>query len=1057
MRVFLFFAFFLTGMVLGAAMGGFGGVLFGAIAGMLVFSWIDRSGRLAAPAASLPDRAEGVDDLRRELAQLRQELAVLAAKVERLEGVSAVPDTDGLTLRPVENVPSDVTIPDLPPPEAVFDSPATVKVDPAAQSLETAQPPFPGEEFSANPDRYAPVIEATPRPPVFEILKTWLFGGNALVRVGVVVLFFGLAFLAKFAAEHAVLPIEARYIGIGIAAWVVLGLGWRLRTRRPEYAMALQGLGVASLYLAVFAAFRLHGLVPAGLAVTLLLAICVLSAILAVLQDARSMAIVGICGGFLAPVLASTGGGNHVFLFSYYALLDAGIIGIAWFKAWRPLNVLGFLLTFGIGSLWAAGNYRDALFTSTEPFLLLFFGMYLAIALLYASRRNKESSRLAIVVGGERIDYVDATLVFGNPLAAFGLQYLMVKDMPYGSAFSALALGVIYLPLAAVLHRRWRDRFRLLVESFLALGAIFASLAIPLGLDAKWTSAAWAVEGAGIFWIGLRQGRRAARAFALLLQSGSAISLALSLKPAIAENMFGLVPVFDGSWLGPMFVGAAAVFTAWLMRGRPDRLTRSEAALAPFVMVGGLGLMNLAFPMFLDLSWSGLAVAIAGAAILYGGQYYGHSAALAFGALAQLLGGLAFGAAVSGDTPVALFNPFWLGSLAIAAAGVFSGWRLQRSGERHAGTAVLGLVWALLWWFVAGHEEITRHVAGEFVLSANIGLAALTAVLSLSIGRRLQWPAAELAAMGLLPALLILALAALAQKDQPFSDGGWLAWPAAIAVIYRLLRLQESRLPANVRDAGHALALWLAGGLATWQGWWWFHELGQPGSAWPVLGWALSPMAILALLNCRSLHCRWPLAMATRGYQLAAIPVAAGLWLWVLFANATSDGGASPLPYLPIANPLDLASAGALLVMLAWLARSAGDLDGGRTVRTVKAVLAATAFYWLNGALLRTLHHWAEVPFDFQAMMRSTIVQASLSLFWTAIALGLMLFATRRYLRTLWLVGGGLLACVVAKLFVVDLSRVGTIERIVSFIGVGILLLVIGYFSPVPPKREERP
>jgi len=40
----------------------------------------------------------------------------------------------------------------------------------------------------------------------------------------------------------------------------------------------------------------------------------------------------------------------------------------------------------------------------------------------------------------------------------------------------------------------------------------------------------------------------------------------------------------------------------------------------------------------------------------------------------------------------------------------------------------------------------------------------------------------------------------------------------------------------------------------------------------------------------------------------------------------------------------------------------------------------------------------------------------------------------------------------VVKLFLVDLSNVGTVERIVSFIGVGVLMLVIGYLLPVPPR-----
>ncbi len=108
-------------------------------------------------------------------------------------------------------------------------------------------------------------------------------------------------------------------------------------------------------------------------------------------------------------------------------------------------------------------------------------------------------------------------------------------------------------------------------------------------------------------------------------------------------------------------------------------------------------------------------------------------------------------------------------------------------------------------------------------------------------------------------------------------------------------------------------------------------------------------------------------------------------------------------------------------------------------------------FFWLNGVLLRTLHHWAGVPFNLDAMMRSMIVQASLSIFWSVLALCTMLTATRLRMRPLWLTGAGLMAVVVIKLFFVDLSNVGGIERIVSFIGVGVLMLVIGYVSPVPP------
>jgi uncharacterized membrane protein len=92
---------------------------------------------------------------------------------------------------------------------------------------------------------------------------------------------------------------------------------------------------------------------------------------------------------------------------------------------------------------------------------------------------------------------------------------------------------------------------------------------------------------------------------------------------------------------------------------------------------------------------------------------------------------------------------------------------------------------------------------------------------------------------------------------------------------------------------------------------------------------------------------------------------------------------------------------------------------------------------------------------EFDALMQSTLVQTALSIFWTVLALATMLFATRRASRSVWLTGATLLAVTIVKLFVVDLSRVGTVERIVSFVGVGVLTLVIGYFSPLPPAARE--
>ncbi len=222
--------------------------------------------------------------------------------------------------------------------------------------------------------------------------RNWLFGGNTVLRVGVVLLFLGLAFLLRYATEGMVVPIELRYAGVAASALGLLGLGWWLRQRNSSYALMLQGTGIAVLYLTVFAAMRLHPLLDSKAALGLLVAVTVFSAILAITQNALGLAAAAALGGFAAPILTSTGSGNHVALFSYFILLNAGILAIAWFKAWRLLNLIGFVGTFGIGFAWGLRSYAPELFWSTEPFLILFFLMYLAIGLLFTRRKLLEMS-----------------------------------------------------------------------------------------------------------------------------------------------------------------------------------------------------------------------------------------------------------------------------------------------------------------------------------------------------------------------------------------------------------------------------------------------------------------------------------------------------------------------------------------------------------------------------------------------------------------------------------------------------------------------------------------
>jgi len=484
----------------------------------------------------------------------------------------------------------------------------------AAEPFETITQAAPPPSFTFTTDPAPPVSPAA--PDWFDVAKNWLLSGNIVLRVGLLLLFLGLAFLLRYVAGSVVVPISVRYLLVAGSGVALLALGAWLLSKRRDYALLLQGTGIGVIYLTTFAAMRLHPLLTSGQAFSLLLLVTLACVALALWQNALSLAVAAVLGGFAAPILASSGSGNHIALFSYFTLLNLGIFAIAWFKAWRLLNLVGFVGTFGIGLVWGMNAYQAKLFASTEPFLLLSFLLYLAIALLFSRRRLLEAGnppaayeRMARVRWGvAQTDYIDTSLLFGLPLTGFGLQYGVTAHIEYGVAYSALALGLLYLVLARWLFSKG-ERLTLLTESCLALGVIFISLAIPLAFDARWSSAAWAVQGAGIYWLGIRQQRPFARMFAALLQTFALFAFLYDLRPGYEPLLGGAAP------LGALMLGASLLFVFYLQRQAvPADLRRWEIQGQSLFAVLGLSLLSLIAPLCFGSVGTALCFAVTPAA-----------------------------------------------------------------------------------------------------------------------------------------------------------------------------------------------------------------------------------------------------------------------------------------------------------------------------------------------------------------------------------------------------------------------------------------------------------
>ena len=1019
-------------------------------------------------------RAARLSDLEQQVGKLHVALQQLYALQPVMPASPPAEVTVAITLMgSVETVVPDVIVPLEATRHAKSRSSSAGSVPPDANTA-SAEPIAPAD----------PVLSRAPVPPRWLVAaKTWLMTGNLVAKLGLVILFIGVAFLLKYVASTISIPMELRLAAVVFADLGLLGWGWHLRLSRREIGLPVQGTAIAILMLVIFSASQRYDLIPTGFAFALLVVLTVFTCLLAVLQEAPWLAAFGITGGFACPLLLSTGQGSHIALFSYYALLNAGIFSLALKRSWQQLNLLGFLFTFGVGAVWGGLKYTPEHYWSAQAFLILFFLCYTAIPLVFAGR---ERTRLQ--------DYVDAALVLGTPLSTFGFQVGLVKDMQFGLAFSALVLGGFYLVTGTIVWRTGKEHWRMLVKTFAVLGAIFGTLTIPFVLDARWTSAGWALEGFGFVWFGLRHRRRPIWVCGLLLQAAAWVSFSLALSGLdrdaalaahlwlgfllLAGSAFAIgsalrTSASDGQDLSPLASTALVLAAAWLLAGcwTESALRFSGAIQANWMVAGAMFTALLLYAVSIRMAWPTARQLVLAA---------------------QLVGALALGVVT---TPGWLWTNMieagddmpLLGVVVLAAGAFVTSNALQRAAPGHGnGVASAMLLWSGIWWFgpalniAAGRVIQYLPDAPGSTHSRWMALYALavtaTSMVCMHYAPRLAWPQLRwvaIASWGMLGVITFDTLGTLYGAHLMPDAAVWSAWaivwvgseqamlrwhtggPALNHVLLKLLHI--------VRTGGPWLAFWPTGAILIDR---WLtssadsRSTGQDSwvadASWSNFLPTWGMMLALVLLLRRSLAGGWPTTPLANWYRAIAIPASTLLLMFpVAIWNLRHDGAMAPLPYLPLLNPIDLTTG--LLLML-WVTASRqltvlAVLDNHALSR-LQGVGVLAAWLWLNLLLLRSAAHYLDLDYWFVDLAASQSVQAMLSLAWSASAFVLMRVAARTAMRHIWWGGAALLGIVVAKLFVIDLASGGSIARVVSFVGVGLLLLLVAYLAPYPKSAH---
>jgi uncharacterized membrane protein len=559
-----------------------------------------------------------------------------------------------------------------------------------------------------------------------------LIGGSVFSWAGIILVTFAVAFTLKYAFDKEWISPAVRVALGALAGAGLLAVGERLRRRgmRP-YAYVLSGGGVLILYLSVYAAYDFYRLLAQPIAFLLMTAVTALAVLLSVRLNALPVAVLGLVGGFLTPILLSTGQDNQVALFTYVSLLDAGVLAVAYFKRWRVLDFLSFAATTLMTLGWADRYYDDSKLWTTLLFLSLFFVVYSLLSFFHN------------VLPRRRSRWFDVSLFASNATIYFTFCYGMWTKAGYADAAPATQALLVALFFAALFYaaRGRSPDDRLLTHAYVGAAVTFMTAAVAIQLELQWVTIVWAVEGLMLTWAGLRAGEPAARRAAVAVYAVAVVhwlgydAQQYYFSPeTLAEGGNHFVPLLNARALSCLALVSSLLGSSWFYRERADTdegagegrgvLTEGERAAA-------VGLYTLAA--------NGLALTLL---TLDLSDYFGRQKALSEGLARER---------AEGARQFSLTALWSIWGAGLVGYGV---WRAQRVA-RYAGLALLvvatlkALVVDLIFYDAVWHAPLLNHTFLAFALL----VAAYAAAVRLYA--RGEWLSEEERAV--VPALVVVA------------------------------------------------------------------------------------------------------------------------------------------------------------------------------------------------------------------------------------------------------------------------------------------------------------
>ena len=347
------------------------------------------------------------------------------------------------------------------------------------------------QQKTNEPPKYtAPPVN---KPPKTKIDLEKLIGENLINKIGIAITVIGVAIGAKYSIEHDLISPLTRIILGYLTGAGLLGFGMKLKKKYENYSAVLVSGAIAIMYFITYSAYSFYDLIPQVMAFVLMVVFTAFTVVAAINYNKQVIAHIGLVGAYAVPFLLSEGSGKVAILFSYMAIINIGILVIAFKKYWKPLYYSSFGLTWLMYFLWYVSKYQtNEHFILALTFLSIFFATFYLTFLAYKLLQK------------EKFKIDDIILLLANSFIFYGIGYAILDKHETGEqllGLFTLCNAIVHFIVSAIIYwQKLADKNLLYLISGLVL--VFITIAIPVQLDGNWVTLLWAGEAALLFWIG---------------------------------------------------------------------------------------------------------------------------------------------------------------------------------------------------------------------------------------------------------------------------------------------------------------------------------------------------------------------------------------------------------------------------------------------------------------------------------------------------------------------------------------------------------------------------